>query len=161
MKAKLLLIGVLILLNTPTFSTSSLKHQNEINCFACEKILKICSPILIDWFTKEHKNDPCLHIMQAYRNEKQQNAALKHGASKVGWGKSAHNYIPCLAIDLFFIVDGKSKTPPVKYKPLIARLPQTIENGSSIKGLVDWGHFQVKNWQSMALNYPYGNIFKE
>ena len=91
------------------------------------------------------------------RNEKQQNAALKNKSSKVGWGKSAHNYIPCFAFDLFFIIEGKSKTPPRKYKPLIDRLPESIENGSKIPRLVDWGHFQVKNWKTMAYNYPYGN----
>lgn len=134
------------------------KHENTGKCPQCKELLNTCTPILSTWFAQEQQDDPTLHIMQAYRGELEQNRALKAGASKVGWGKSAHNYIPCFAIDCFFLIDGKSKQIPAKYKRITSRLPETIENGSSFQGLIDWCHFQVKNWQTLAKNYPNGNL---
>jgi len=145
-------LGYIAILKAPV-----LTHENNSACSLCYGILKTCSPILGEWFVKEQQLDPSVHIMVAYRNAKTQNAALKSGASKVGWGRSAHNYVPCLAIDLCFIIDGKSKQIPAKYKAMIPRLPENIENGSTFTKLVDWCHFQVKNWQVYAQNYPYGN----
>lgn len=132
-------------------------HQNIIHCPRCEEFLKVCFHSLRRWFEDEHRKDVSLHIMQAYRGQKEQNRALKSGASKVGWGYSAHNYIPCFAIDCFFLEEGKSKQSPAKYKKIISRMPKNIENGSSFTGLVDWCHFQVKNWKLLAKNYPQGN----
>jgi len=142
--------------NSP--STPILYHYNNSHCSKCQEILKTCSPILKSWFEQEQKLDPSVHIMQSYRNETQQNAAFKAGASRVGWGKSAHNYIPCLAIDLCFYIDGKSKQIPSKYKKMLARLPEGIINGSTFPKLIDWCHFEVNNWQQYAKNYPHGNL---
>lgn len=122
--------------------------------------MQITHPILGKWFKKEQALDNTLHIMTAYRGQREQDGALKNGASKVGWGKSAHNYLPSFAIDLFFLIEGKSKQNIQKYKMLIAGLPDSIGNGASFPGLIDWGHFYVKNWQSLAKNYPNGNILK-
>lgn len=138
-------------------SAQTVKHTAELPCPKCQELLLITSPVLADWFKEEQKKDPSLHIMQAYRGEKEQERVFKSGASYVGWGKSAHNYQPSFAIDLFFLENGKSKQIPTKYKKMVSRLPASLENGSAIEGLVDWGHFQVKNWKKIAPGYPSGN----
>lgn len=134
------------------------KHTSQLPCTKCEELIALCHPILQEWFAQEQKNDPTLHIMTSYRKPREQNQAYRSHASKVMWGKSAHNYIPCFAIDLFFLVDGKSTQNIPKYKIMINRLPSTIANGSTFESLVDWSHFYVKNWQELAKNYPYGTI---
>jgi hypothetical protein len=152
-------ILLIIFLNGPiVLAVKPVTHSAELPCPKCNELLTITSPILAEWFTQEQKKDPTLHIMQAYRNEKEQNRYFRSGASGVGWGKSAHNYLPSLAIDCFFLIDGKSKQIPAKYKKMTLRLPPTIENGSIFVKLVDWCHFQVKNWQELANNYPHGNV---
>lgn len=152
-------IGIsLLVVHVPVQSqVKKIFHQNDGGCARCHQLLHDCLPILRDWFITEQKKDPTLHIMTTYRSEKQQNNAYKTRASRVQWGKSAHNYLPCMAIDLCFFVDGKSTQIPAKYKAMTHRLPDTIENGSVFEGLVDWCHFQVKNWQTMVENYPNGN----
>ena len=143
--------------NSVVLATAVVTHTADLPCPKCSELLESTAPILAEWFIKEQNNDPTLHIMQSYRGEKEQNRYLKSGASGAGWGKSAHNYLPSLAIDCFFLIDGKSKQIPAKYKKMTLRLPPTIENGSIFVRLVDWCHFQVKNWQNLAKNYPYGN----
>lgn len=148
----------LIILLALTNSLTGFLHSNKLPCGKCQQLLKITDPILKNWFEKEQSLDNTLHIMTAYRGQREQDVALKNKASKVGWGKSAHNYLPTFAIDLFFLVDGKPTQNIQKYKKLTSRLPDHIGNGSSFPGLVDWGHFYVKNWQSLAKNYPNGQI---
>jgi hypothetical protein len=161
MRITSIVIVLSALFNGPFFHAAKpTLHSVEMPCAKCNELLTITSPILAEWFIEVQKKDPTVHIMQAYRNEKEQNRALKSGASGTGWGKSAHNYMPSLAIDLFFMIDGKSKQIPAKYKKMTLRLPPTLENGSSFMGLIDWCHFQVKNWQALASNYPYGNVIE-
>ena len=132
-------------------------HYNTGKCKKCRQILSSCSPVLSKWFRREQKHDPSVHIATAYRGLKDQERVLKARSSDVGWGKSAHNYKPCLAVDLCFYVDGKSKQIPAKYRTMVKRMPSTVENGSMWTRLVDWCHFQVNGWQTYAKNYPNGN----
>ena len=99
--------------------------------------------------------------MTSYRGPLEQYRVKRSGASGVYWGKSAHNYIPCFAIDLFFLVDGQSKQNVRKYQAMIKRMPSTMANGSTFPRLVDWSHFYVKDWQQLAKNYPYGNVIEK
>lgn len=143
------------------FASAAIKHTESLPCPRCQELLEICHPILQEWFEQEQKSDPTLHIMTSYRGPRDQNRAYRARSSKVYWGKSAHNYIPCFAVDLFFLVDGTSKQNVAKYKAMIKRMPSSIENGSTFDGLVDWSHFYIKNWQALAKNYPYGNTYTQ
>lgn len=133
------------------------KHLNYKSCPKCDEFLKVADARLKKWFTAQKEKDPSLHISCSVRDKATQTAALASGASKAAFGKSPHNYSPALALDLFWIIDGKAIFEKSKYETLAKTMPKDIEWGGAWVSFQDMPHFQVKNWKSFAKNYPNGN----
>jgi peptidoglycan L-alanyl-D-glutamate endopeptidase CwlK len=140
------------------------KHTNNGACPKCLEILGQAHENLVDWFQCEQKKDPELHVSCAYRGKIQQDDDFDRGVSKATFGKSPHNYMPALALDVFYIIGGIAKWPMDRYRQLAADKPDGIEWGADWNDngrtddekFIDAPHFQVKGWKAFAKGYPKG-----
>ena len=143
-----------------------MKHTNDGNCQRCLAFLSDADKALVEWFKKEQAKDPTLHTSCSIRGRKDQEAALASGNSKASYGKSAHNYSPSMALDLFFIINGTATWAYSKYKAIAARKPTSIVWGGDFNddgdltndSFKDSPHFEVRGWKSKVKNYPNGNV---
>lgn len=133
------------------------KHLNFKSCPRCDEFLASADVRLQRWFRAQKEKDPSLHISCSVRDAATQEAVLKSGASKASYGKSPHNYVPALALDLFWITDGKAAFSATKYAELAKTMPKDIEWGGNFENFKDMPHFQVRSWKTFAKNYPKGS----
>lgn len=135
------------------------KHQNSRKCEKCQEMLYsgMLTPTLREWFEKLQETENDVHVAYVYRNKEDQNKFFREGKSKAKFGQSPHNYIPCLAVDIFFLVDGKYNADMKRLKKIANEMPPAITWGGNFKGLVDGVHFEKTNWKILATDYPNGN----
>lgn len=116
-------------------------------------------PDLRQWFEQAQRDDNSLHVSICYRNKKDQTSAFLAipKKSNAKFGQSPHNYIPVLGIDVFFLIDGKGNWDVSKMKDLAETLPDELMWGGDFKSFKDSDHFEVKDWKSLAKNYPNGS----
>lgn len=94
-------------------------------------------------------------IIKGYRGKAEQEAAFKSGASKAHFGQSPHNFKPALAIDFIpYPFKGWSNTRDFNAVGMIilreaAKLGIEVTWGKSFKSIVDYPHFELKNWRKM------------
>lgn len=134
------------------------KHIINGDCPKCKEILMstLCHPTLREWFVDLQAQRPEVHIAYAYRGKKEQDAMQRDGKSNAKFGKSPHNYIPVMALDIFFLVDGKYYLDLKWLENIANTAPSNIAWGGVWK-MVDGPHFEIKNWKSLVKNYPNGN----
>ncbi len=131
----------------------------------CAEFLKLAHPKLGEWFRAEQSSDPELHITCSQRGRAAQDAIKAKGGSKASYGKSPHNYLPSLAIDVYRRSSKGEASWPIGYFHDIAlRLPADIEWGGDWnhngryddEDFIDGPHFQLVGWKKLAKNYPNG-----
>lgn len=134
------------------------KHVNSGNCPKCKEMLYATTthPDLMQWFIDIQASSPEVHISYAYRGKADQDKFFREGKSKAKFGQSPHNYKPTMAIDLFFLVDGKADFSMTKYKAIAEDMPNELEWGGSWK-FRDGPHFEVRGWKNLIENYPNGD----
>jgi peptidoglycan L-alanyl-D-glutamate endopeptidase CwlK len=134
------------------------KHQTSTKCPKCQEIIykHLLNPILRQWFEDLQEQLPDLHIAYTYRDKDEQNKFFREGKSKAKFGQSPHNYLPALAIDVFFLVNGKYSLDVARLANIADSAPPGITWGGKWK-FKDCPHFEVTNWKTLADNYPTGN----
>lgn len=126
----------------PKFGSNSLKHLNE----AHPDLQRVMNEAIkhIDF-----------SIIEGYRGRAEQEAARKSGASRAGFGQSPHNFKPALAIDFIpYPFKGWHVTKDFNAVGEViereaAKLGIAVTWGKRFKGLVDYPHFELKNWKAM------------
>ncbi len=103
-----------------------------------------------------------MHVAEAHRGPEAQLEAVETGHSHAAFGHSAHDYLPALAIDVFFQPFGVYALPEEKLRALAKRLPPDLKWGGEWSLAVngcgpDMPHFQVRDWPTLACNFPKGN----
>lgn len=133
-----------------------IKHENNGACEKCHQLIDQ-GDVFVDlkrWFMAQQSIYPDFHLSCGVRGRVAQEAALQRGASKASFGRSAHNYEPALAIDTFFLADGKAVWPKERYLEICG------EFGEHLPDLILWfgrkgapfyelPHFQMENWKEL------------
>lgn len=139
------------------------KHSNNGACPRCQELLDWVDGTLRSWFEQTQKDDPELHTSEGYRSKADQNSDFLGGKSKAKYGHSPHNYKPVMAIDVFWVINGKYNGgfdyPMVlaKYKTLAMQLPDDLESGVNFpNGQKDGPHVQVRDWKTKVTGFPSG-----
>lgn len=131
-----------------------LKHENTGSCAKCKQIFDRYPGFhqqLRDWFKVLQKHVPTAHISTAGRGELDQEAAVRRGASRAHWGKSAHNW-NC-AMDFFEMGGSSTDIYERKWfdKELAPRIPDWIEwYGRPGASFPELPHCELKGWRQMA-----------
>lgn len=135
------------------------KHEINPQCPKCQEMLYAyeIDPVLRQWFEDLQVRQPEVHIAYTYRGKAEQDKFFREGKSKAKFGKSPHNYLPALAIDIFFLVEGKYYLDMKWLMKIAGELPSSIQWGGNFKSLKDGPHFERIEWQNMVSNYPDGN----
>ena len=135
------------------------KHENNGKCEKCNLMIYegLLHGTLSYWFKALQETYPDVHLAHTYRGKEEQNKYFREGKSKAKFGQSPHNYIPCLAMDIFFLVNGKYNADLKRLKQIASEMPDGLTWGGSFKGFVDGVHFEKTNWKIIADNYPNGN----
>lgn len=134
------------------------KHQNNGSCEKCAEILKRAHPDLLKWFQPTQRKLPELHCCEGARGYAKQMEYFQAGKSDAPFGKSAHNYVPIVAADLFWIIDGRASWEPRLYDERLANeIPFFIrwygdpsvsfKKGSKI--VRERGHVELRNWRQL------------
>lgn len=131
-------------------------HVVGAECPGCNKKLEGGHPMLAEWFHKAKAKFPGLHISWVFRNEAEQNEAIRFGRSRSLWPTSRHNHMKngkpyATAMDLFEIRDGVAYWGDDFYKELQAYFKSIecpLEWGGSWKTptgrrLGDYNHWQI------------------
>ncbi|WP_424244388.1 peptidoglycan L-alanyl-D-glutamate endopeptidase CwlK [Elusimicrobium posterum] len=135
-----------------TWSKRSLERRAQL----CPELQRLVDAVLA-------KHD--CSIIQAYRGREDQAAAFAAGNSKATFGKSAHNYLPAYAVDLY-PWPLPHKTMPsgalgidwdapawdelvVVIKETAAELGIDIVSGADWSTLVDKPHTELANWREL------------
>ena len=117
----------------------------------------VLDPILREWFEDLQVRRPEVHIAFTYRGKADQDRFFREGKSRAKYGASPHNYLPALAIDIFFLVDGKYHLDKSWLESIAATLPKGIYWGGNFKSFKDMPHFERDGWKSLASGFPNGN----
>lgn len=136
------------------------KHVNSSKCVKCQEMLYNSTQdgYLRLWFEQLQEENNDIHIAYGYRNKKEQDQFFRDGKSKAKYGQSPHNYVPCMALDIFFLTqDGKYSLDVNRLKAIANDLPSRITWGGNFHGLVDMPHFEITAWKSLVKNFPNGN----
>lgn len=127
----------------------SKRSQNQLNT---------CDPRIIKLFTRVNEVMRC-SILEGHRNEKDQNAAFKRGASKLQWPNGNHNKFPSLAVDALPLpIDWKDTRQMVLFAGIVLGIAAEMGlkirwggdwnrnvNMNDEKGLVDLPHFEIED----------------
>lgn len=135
----------------PRIVETRVRHVNNGDCPKCEEIFARypgCHPLLLDWFTQLQKRFPDAHISCAGRGKKDQEDAKKRGASKAGYGESAHNYN--MAIDIFRMHQAGAEWPKEWFAKVVGEnLPEWLQwYGKPGSKFYELPHVEVLNWRS-------------
>lgn len=135
------------------------KHEISPKCPKCQEMLYagLADPVMRQWFEDLQVQRPEVHIAYVYRNKDDQDKFFREGKSKAKFGLSPHNYMPCLAIDIFFLVNGQYYLDESWLKNIASNLPDGIEWGGNFPKFPDGPHFQRIGWIKMAKSYPNGD----
>lgn len=93
-------------------------------------------------------------IIQGYRGSEDQEKAFREGKSKAHYGQSAHNYLPCIAVDCIpFPFLGWEDAASFKRMAdhillCAASLDIPVQWGGNWKTLKDTPHFELTPWRS-------------
>lgn len=127
------------------------RHSNNKRCSKCAEIFDAFpkfNVLIRTWFEDIQEKYPEFHIACAGRGEFEQEAAFLRGASKAHYGESAHNYN--LAIDTFWLIDGKYSLPVDYYDEYIKpEIPDWLEWGHTWKSFPELPHFELKSWKTL------------
>ncbi len=135
------------------------KHELSPKCPKCQEMLYAYAtdPVMREWFENLQVERPEVHLAYTYRGKTEQDKFFREGKSNAKFGKSPHNYLPALAIDIFFLVNGQYYLDMAWLKSIADTLPPGIEWGGRFKSLKDGPHFQLIGWEDKAADYPNGN----
>lgn len=135
----------------------NVKHQNNGACEKCAQIAhKYAGGVWSDlwnFFLIHQAAHPEFHISCASRDEVDQEAAFQRGASRAHFGQSAHNYSPALALDTFFLIDGKAQWPKEKYEQIFGddALPEFLKwYGEKGAAFYELPHFEMVDWRDIV-----------
>ncbi len=134
----------------PVFGSRSLKARKELH------------PIL-QKIVDEAIKETDFTILDAQRGRAEQERARKGGFSKVGFGESAHNYRPAVAMDLApYPIDYDNLTRFRALAKIILRIAKAqgapirwgadwdMDGKTSDERFLDWGHFELNPWRTWA-----------
>lgn len=134
----------------PKFSKRSLKARKELHPMLQE---------LVDAAIQEID----FVILDAQRGRAEQEKAKRGGFSKAGFGQSAHNYVPAVALDVcpypidfndtakfraiakVFMRIAKAKKLPIRWGG-----DWDMDGEWKDERFLDWGHFELHPWRSYA-----------
>lgn len=134
------------------------KHKNSPKCLKCQEMLYayLVDGTLRQWFEDLQAKQPEVHIAFTYRNKADQDKFFREKKTKAKFGQSPHNYLPAMAIDIFFLVDGKYYLDMKWLRQIANDMPKELEWGGNWK-MKDGPHFERAGWKSLVKNYPNGN----
>jgi peptidoglycan LD-endopeptidase CwlK len=134
----------------PTFSDRSKKARKELH----PTLQK-----LVDLAIKEVD----FVILDAQRGRAEQEKARKGGFSKAGFGQSAHNYIPAVALDVCpYPIDFDDAAKFRKIAKVFMRIAEEhdlpirwggdwdMDGDWKNERFLDWGHFELNPWRAYA-----------
>jgi peptidoglycan L-alanyl-D-glutamate endopeptidase CwlK len=134
----------------PTFSKRSLKSRAELHP-------------LLQQIVDEAIKEVDFVILDAQRGRAEQEKAFKGGFSKARFGKSAHNYVPAVALDIVpypidfnnvvgfrqiaktFIAVSKRLSIPLRWGG-----DWDMDGDWKDERFLDWGHFELHPWREWA-----------
>lgn len=114
--------------------------------------LNSCHPLLQYLVTDVLKTDD-VTVICGFRSEQQQDAAFRHGTSKLKWPMSKHNQTPSMAVDVVpYPIDWHNierfKALAVVVKKCWAELPEELRAGYELQWGGDWEHFKdMPHWE--------------
>lgn len=128
-----------------------------------EKKLRKAHPLLRKLFT-EVARQADIQILDAVRDKAAQELAFKQGHTKVHFGKSAHNYLPAIALDVVplpinwknhkaFIALGKNIVMPTAARmkiPIRWGADWNMNGDLSDESFVDMPHYELHPWRTYA-----------
>lgn len=94
-------------------------------------------------------------LICGYRGKVEQERAFKSGASRAHFGHSPHNFKPARAFDILpYPFEGWHVITPFEQRgQVIMRVAQRIGVpltwGKTFSGIVDYPHFELKNWRDL------------
>lgn len=91
-------------------------------------------------------------VICSVRSKSEQMRAYNAGKSRAKWGQSPHNYEPSLAIDIVpYPLDWNDLVAFERlgtvFLKVAAKQGVSLEWGKYFSGLVDYPHFQLRDWQ--------------
>lgn len=122
--------------------------------------LATCHPLLVTLFNRVIGRPDLRHdlsVVCGHRGKAEQDAAVKAGASKLAWPKSAHNKSPSLAVDVAPLVGGSvswhwpdyhAVAPAIKAEWAAMQAEGLIPAGVRLTWGGDWARFpDGPHWQ--------------
>lgn len=120
-------------------------HTTDTQCPLCAFKLSQVDHRLVDWFDRTVKPfKPNVHVSWGYRDEQSQEQAVADGKSKLHYPDSAHNKLPAMALDLFFLEDGKATWPSHDLYEISQMMLDGMKWGGAWKSLGDADHFELR-----------------
>lgn len=117
------------------------------------KVRKIHSQLEI--LIAEVSKKQSFKIICSYRSKKDQDKAFKEGRSRAVFGKSPHNYIPALAIDIipepfkgWNDFSGFNKILN-EFQEVANQKKININLGRDFKKLKDYPHIELRDWKRL------------